>query len=424
MDSEYDVVVVGAGAAGIAAARILQEKRANYCLLEAKPRLGGRAWTDTKTFSGLPLDKGCQWLHCASRNPLTAFADANGFAYDSSFSFQNKQFVNVGKGFDAGASALVDNAVETGLRLIEEAGVRGLDVSAASVVNGVDWERWYPVFTHIVGLITSALPDQLSTLDYWRGDETGEDYPVRNGLGALVCKLGEGLRVHLSTSVSHINWSGSTVRILTEQGTIRAKSVILTVSTSVLNAQRIGFTPPLPSETSTAISNCMLGCCEKVAFLLDSPFDELHHNSYVTVVDSAAQHAVPVSLYINPFGRPVVIADLAGSYMADLVEEGSPALIGAATEAMVGAFGSDIRNKILTSTATQWTTDKHILGAYSYAKPGYASDRLALSNPIGDRMFLAGEAVSAEAYASCHGAFLSGIEAAEKALRSIAATGY
>ena len=73
------------------------------------------------------------------------------------------------------------------------------------------------------------------------------------------------------------------------------------------------------------------------------------------------------------------------------------------------------------STATQWTTDKHVLGAYSYVKPGYASDRSALSHPIGDRIFLAGEAVSADAYASCHGAFQSGIEAAEKALESIRA---
>jgi len=421
MDTEYDVAVIGAGAAGIGAGRILRERRANYCLLEAKPRPGGRAWTDTETFNGLPLDKGCHWLHCASRNPLTALADANGFAYDSSFSFEGAKFVNAGTGIDEEESAMVGKAVETGLRLVEEAGAGGFDVSAASAVSGVELDRWYPVFAHIIGLLTSAMPDQLSTLDYSRGHETGEDYPVRNGLGALVCKLGEGLRVHLSTCVTHVNWSGPAVRILTEQGSIRAKSVILTVSTSVLNSQHIGFTPPLPYETASALSNCVLGCCEKVAFLLDRPFVEHRDNAYVTVVASAIQNPIPVSLYINPFGRPVVIADLAGSYMPNLVAEGKPALIAAATRAMVGAFGSDIRARIVMSTATQWTTDKHILGAYSYAKPGYASDRSALSNPIGDRIFLAGEAVSAEAYASCHGAFQSGIEAAEKALEAIAA---
>jgi monoamine oxidase len=79
-----------------------------------------------------------------------------------------------------------------------------------------------------------------------------------------------------------------------------------------------------------------------------------------------------------------------------------------------------VRGRIVASTATRWTTDEHILGAYSYAKPGYASDRLTLSHPIGDTIFLAGEAVSADAYASCHGAYQSGIEAAGRALESIA----
>jgi monoamine oxidase len=421
MNGEYDIVVIGAGAAGIGAGRILRQRRANYCLLEAKPRLGGRAWTDTETFNGLPLDKGCHWLHCASRNSLTAFADANGFAYDSTFSFESKQLVNAGTGIDAEEAAIVDKAVETGLRLVGQAGASGLDVSAASAVNGVESDRWYPVFAHIIGLITSAVPERLSTLDYSRGDETGEDRPVRDGLGALVCKLGEGLRVHLSTRAMHVDWSGRAVRILTEQGTIRAMSVILTVSTSVLNAQYIGFAPPLPSGIAAALSNCMLGCCEKVAFLLDRPLVEHDDNTYMTVVGPVSAHPMPVSLYINPFGRPVVIADLAGPYMSELVAEGEPALIDAATQAMVGAFGSDIPGRIVMSTATQWTRDKHILGAYSYARPGYASDRLALSHPIGDRIFLAGEAVSADAYATCHGAFQSGIEAAEKALGSITA---
>jgi monoamine oxidase len=419
--SEYDVVVIGAGAAGIGAGRILRERGANYCLLEAKPRLGGRAWTDTDTFNGLPLDKGCHWLHCASQNPLTAFADANGIAYDSTFSFGNMQLMNAGEGVDARESAIVGKAVETGLRLVNEAGVSGLDVSGASVVKALGWNGTYPVFAHIVGLITSATPDQLSTLDCSRGDETGEDYPVRDGLGALVCKLGEGLRVHSSTTVTHITWSGRTARVLTDQGPIRTKSVILTVSTSVLNSQQIGFTPSLPQPAADALSNCPLGCCEKVAFLLNRPVEEHHDNAYVTVVDSTVQHPIPVSLYINPFGRPVVVADLAGPYMPDLVAEGEPALIAAATQAMVGAFGSDVRGRILMSTATRWTTDEHILGAYSYARPGYASDRSTLSQPIGDRIFLAGEAVSVDAYASCHGAYLSGIEAAGKALESIAA---
>lgn len=421
MDAEYDVVVIGAGAAGIAAGRVLRERGAKYCLLEAKPRLGGRAWTDTETFSGLPLDRGCHWLHCASRNPLLAYADANGFAYDSTFSFRDKEFSSAGRRLNSSDATAVDKAVDAALCRIEDAGARGFDVSAESVLEDDRSASWYPVFTHILGLITSAMPHELSAVDYARGEETGEDYPVHDGLGALICRLGEGLRVHLSTPVSDINWSGRDIHVFTDKGELRARSVIITVSTSVLNARNVRFTPPLPTDTAEAISNCTLGCYEKVAFLLNCPFDEYRNDTYITVFDAASSQSVPVSLYIGPSGQPIVIAELAGPYLSDLVAEGSRALIDAATQAMVGTFGNDIRERILLPTSTSWTTDEHILGAYSYARAGCASDRLVLSVPIDDRLFIAGEAVSIDAYATCHGAYQSGIEAATKALESIGA---
>lgn len=385
MNAEYDVVVVGAGVAGIGAGRVLHERGARYCLLEAKSRLGGRAWTDTETFPGLPWDRGCHWLHCASRNPLVTFADEYGFAYDSTFSFYGKRYVKAGARLGAKESTALDDAVQAALLRVAKAGADGLDVSAASIVPGTRSERWYPVFDHILGLISGSTPEELSALDYSRADDDGCDYPVRDGLGALVCRLGAGLEAHLSTPVTRIDWSSHTVRVGTEKGVLRAKSVIVTVSTSVLGARHIRFEPELPRDVAEAISNCMLGRYEKVAFLMDRPFGEELQDTYVTVLDAGSAVPAPVSLYLNPFGRAVVIAELGGSYLSGLLAEGEPALIDAATRALAEAFGNDVRGRIRRAAATQWTTDPHVLGAYSYARAGHASKRLILARPIGDR---------------------------------------
>lgn len=350
-------------------------------------------------------------------------ADFEGYGYDAGFSFQNMRLVISGRSLGTDDYVRTNQIFEKGLTAVNDAGRRGFDVAGSDSVKDLAWEGLYPVFSHVVGLITSATPEHLSTLDYSRGDDTGEDYPVRNGLGALIRQLGTDLNVHLSTRVNEVDWSRAGIRIVTEHGTIRAKSALLTVSTSVLGSGGITFTPQLPTRIASAISNCPLGSCEKVAFLLNGPLGVRRDEIYVTVFDPDVQGTVPVSLYVNPFGYPTVIADLAGSYLPDLVAEGEPAMIDAATQAMVNAFGSDIRDDILKATVTRWTKDADILGAYSYVRPGCASDRFALSEPIGDKIFLAGEAVSIRSYATCHGAYQSGLEAADKALASIDARG-
>jgi monoamine oxidase len=80
--SHYDVAVIGAGAAGLAAGLTLQISGRSFIVLEARDRIGGRAWTDTATL-GLPFDCGAHWLHAAAQNPFTRIADRLGFAYNS-----------------------------------------------------------------------------------------------------------------------------------------------------------------------------------------------------------------------------------------------------------------------------------------------------------------------------------------------------
>jgi monoamine oxidase len=145
---------------------------------------------------------------------------------------------------------------------------------------------------------------------------------------------------------------------------------------------------------------------------MDRPVQGFPDNSYLTLIDDHA----PVSFYLNPFGRPIVVVDLAGAYLADVAKAGSTALIELAAQAVGTALGTDARREIAKAATSQWTTDPDVRGAYSHALPGRASARQTIAQPVEDRIFIAGEAASTAAFASCHGAYESGVAAAKKAL--------
>jgi len=418
MSTETDIVIVGAGAAGIAAGVRLRAAGVRFVIVEAQDRVGGRAWTDGATFPGVPFDRGCHWLHGAAANPYRAIADELGFGYDSGFSFDTRSYALGGRRASAAEAADIVAALEDGYRRIREAGRRGLDIAAARVLDPIN--PWHPYIDLVIGLDTGATPETVSVADMTGGVQIGDDFPVNRGYGALVEAYGRDLAVALATPVTAIDWSGAGVTVATARGAIRAWAAIVTVSTSVLAQGGIRFTPALPDDTRTALDSLPLGCCEKVAFLLDAPLGDFPSCQTVGVDDPDAERRRPVSLYVNPFGRPLAVVHTGGSYAADLARAGDAAAIAFGLEALVDAAGSAVRARIRGSAATGWLADPFVRGAYSAAVPGAAGCREVLGRPVGGRIQFAGEAASPDAYASCHGAHASGIAAAEIALSLIA----
>jgi monoamine oxidase len=416
-DADADVLIIGAGAAGLAAGLRLRDAGVSFLILEARSRLGGRAWTDLETFAPHPFDRGCHWLHSASVNPLRAIADRLQFHYDRSFTFRPRTYVLDGERASAAVAEEIDADIDAGFLAIARAGTSGLDVPVAEVVDRT--ARFYPVFDHIFGLVTSGTPQTVSTLDFVRNADGDQDYPVGAGLGALIAANARDLRVSLGTPVMRLEWSGMGVVALTDRGEVRASLVIVTASTAVLAKGGIRFVPELPPAVQSAIDACPLGCCEKVAFSLDAPVGEFAPGHYVSVDSPGAQRRRPASFYMNPFGRPLVIADIGGSFARELAAEGVQAMIDFALGGLVDILGSSVRSRIRRTSATGWTADPFVGGAYSAARPGMANERLRLQDPIGDRIFLAGEAVSRHHCATAHGAHLSGVAAAEKAIAAL-----
>lgn len=410
MSVDYGTAVIGAGAAGLAAGLALQKAGKRFVVLEAQGRIGGRAFTDHQSFPGIAFDRGGHWLHAAAVNPFTKIADQLGFRYSSTMDW-SKRVLLTGNGQRGDAAMLAANAASfmTAHNKIAEA---RHDMAFSAVIDTAD--PWYRLTRRTLSQITSHEPEDCSILDYQRYIDAGGDFPVEDGYGALVAAHAAGLTVTLDCPVTHVDWSGKGVTLTTSKGTVTAGSVIVAVPVNVL-AKSIRFTPELPVNLLQAVADCPMGHAEKIALLLDRPLDGFGH-VYGDVIDGPPMASEPFNLHINPFGRPMVISHSGGNYARDLAVAGEQVMINLAIEAMVFAFGGHIRKRIVKGIATNWSSDPWALGAYSHCRPGRAEARKEFKEPVGERIFFAGEHCSPNFFSTIHGAHLSGIAAAENAI--------
>lgn len=419
--SDSDVIVVGAGAAGLAAGRRLGELGLTATVIEAKERVGGRAWTDNDVF-GVPFDRGCHWLHSASINPLVPIADALGIRYLVRSVRRSANLFLGGRLADEDERAAAWGAIRAALDVAHaDDAVAPPDVALAEVADfGGPWGR---LARHWVGLLSAFEPEDVSTLDLARYRDTGENWPVCDGYGTLVVRHGTAVPVHLGIRALSLRRVPGGVAVETDGGTLRARAAIVTVSTNVLASGRIRFEPGLPAAMAAAIAACPVGHAEKVAFRLDRPIDGLDPTTYVEMLDPAVPSRRPINFTVNHFGNPIVVGQLGGDLARDLERAGEAAAVDFALSALVDAFGPGIRDRVVAATMTHWSSDPDILGAYSCARPGAADARRLLCEPIEDVVFLAGEAVSWDFYSTAHGAHLTGLDAASRAAAVLGVAG-
>lgn len=407
-----DVAVVGAGAAGLAAARRAYELGLSCYLLEAKPRVGGRTHTDTETF-GVAWDRGAHWLHSADINPLTRIAEELGHPYLARPRPFDGHF-HLGDRWGDGAEwRAYRDEFEAAYERAHEAGEEGSDISVFDVMD--NGSRWARMVHHIFTAISGMPPSEISTGDLAAYRDSGANWPLVHGYGALLEARYAGLPVELSTPVSAVDTSGAHILIETPRGPARARSLIVTVSTNVLASGAIRFTPELPAGLQTALTHVPTGHANKVAFHFRRDVFGLPETSYVNFMDDRDPSRPASSFQINPFSSNLAIAYLGGDLAEGLDRTGEAEMISFARAALSDMFGEDIFRELSGVAATRWTSDPHTLGAYSCARPGHADQRAVLAEPVSERFFLAGEAVSADWYSTVQGAHVSGIEAAEKA---------
>ncbi|MEO8061234.1 MAG: NAD(P)/FAD-dependent oxidoreductase [Pseudomonadota bacterium] len=408
MSGRFDVVIVGAGVAGIGAARRLAQTRLSTLVLEAGPRCGGRAWT--RQIAGLNLDLGCGWFHSAERNPWVALAESLGLGVDRSVAKWGVQYRDLG--FSKESQAAAREAFGAWMQELERSPPPS-DCAADALPEGGEWTNYIRI---IGGFISGASLERLSVADYLAYDEASSKNNWRTpaGFGAVVAQsFPAAVALRLGTPVESVSLDESGVTLATQAGAVHARAVILTVSTAVLAGEHL----KLPAELApwrAAAARLPLGRNEKLFFEIvgDSPF------APESQVLGNPRDARSGSYYIRPLGSHV-IEGFFGAEGARMVEEsGSEAAFDFAIEQLCALFGSDIRAALRPLAASNWTQMNYIGGAYSYALPGHAAARKTLAMPFDSRVFFAGEATSARDFSTAHGAYESGVRAADEFIAS------
>ena len=398
------VAVIGGGAAGVAAARRLFEAGVQVLIVEARNRLGGRAWTVEA--GGHPVDLGCGWLHSAESNEWTQIAEGQGREIDRSL----PPWQRPSTGLDLTAEEQRDfqRAMGAFFERVGEAAQRQRDIAAGDLFERGG--RWNALINSILSYISGADADRLSVRDLENYVDTEVNWRVVDGYGAVVAAHGLGLPAAFDSSVQRIDHSGRRLRIETTRGVIEADKAIITLPTSVLAEGEGLFTPALPDKTEAA-GGLPLGLDDKLYLALERPEEFARDTRLFGRTDRSTG-----AYTLHAFGRPQIECYYGGSLAADLERGGERAFLDFALEELAGRLGAGFAKRVRFLALHRWGADPFARGSYSYALPEEADKRAVLAAPVDDRLFFAGEACSSHDFSTAHGAYRTGIAAADAIL--------
>ena len=409
-----DVVIIGAGAAGLAAARRIAATGSSYALLEASGRVGGRAVTDHGLF-GMPFDLGAFRLHGGRANTVTAL----GFEAGADLTPAPRAARLVVEGREANDAQYEDfvAALRRGVRIVAAAGDAGRDLPASRLLP--DLGSFGASVNFVMGPYTCAKDlDEVSAVDFSRAEEREDDMICRTGVGDLVASLAAPVKVQFETEVHTIDLRARLVRIGTNRGTLTCRAVILAFPPSLILAGKVRILPGLSARYRGAVERVTLGAYDHIAFLLPGNPLRLQDDERVHVKASGPRTFCLVG---RMGGSDLHMLEVGGRFAADLAAGPPEAGAVFVQEAMTREFGAAVAARVGKVHHTRWTREPLALGAFSCALPGAGNLRRAFTEVVSGRLMFAGEHASETAWGTVHGAWASGERAAVQALRVIGA---
>jgi monoamine oxidase len=387
--ADLDVAIIGAGVAGLSAARTLMAKGKRVLVLEAHDRIGGRTFTDTSL--GFPFDTGAAGLV-----PGSALARELGAK--------------------AAPPPLAGAILMNGKELSREEYARYEKVSAECAKKIEEVRKKLPGIDPRQVVIPKDALEQLALAELFRRPPFQGEQDVPEGVGLLVARWAVHVPVRTSARVVRIDSTAPLVRIVTPSGDVQARAAIVTVPVGVLAAGAIGFAPPLKADKRAAIAALPMALYDKVAVGLSRHVIDAPADARVTAL---TPHGRIMQVIARPGGRDGVIV-LAEGDEARQLEANGPSAAGAwALSALAEIFGKTLRPAFAGAVATRWSEDVYARGAWSVARDGQAGerDRIVLAQPHDGRIFFAGEATEG---GDLEGAHSSGVRAATEALTLLA----
>ena len=415
---ETDVIIIGAGVAGIAAAKMLEKSNIKVCVLEASSKVGGRA-SSQELGPGNWFDLGCSYLHNASINPFIniakEFEATVDFCRGDIFSLENINFLING-----------ENATKKKIQSFQSESKRLNALIKLSKLNEPIIEymnkdhHLFPIFCNILSSLNGAHPSLSSAKDFANSLYEDTDYSVSSGLGNLVKKWSSQVNINLNTKVSQIFWDMAKPKVITPKGTIVGKKILLTVSTGVLASEAISIQPPLPYSKLKAIETLPMGTLSKIGFAFNKKmFTSCEDGYYVCCESDFPQDERDViSIDINSMQSEKLTVFVGGKLGESLELEGSIAMKDYAISKLKEIFGSSISKSLGKCLTTSWLSNNLSKGSYSFSKPTEIDQRKELAKDLNDSLYFAGEATATVHYGTIHGAFFSGESAASKICKS------
>ncbi len=404
-NSDTEVVIIGGGAAGIAAGRRLAKAAIDCLLVEARTRLGGRAWTVADY--GIALDLGCGWLHSADRNPWTKIAEEQGRDIDRSLPpWQKAPLPN---GFPRADQQDFARAQRAFFARLEAGAKRKQDVAADTFLE--PGCRWNGLIDAVGTYITGVNLARVSSHDFNNYDDNETNWRVPEGLGATIATYGTVLNVMLDCPVLQIDHHGRRLKIESTKGAVTADQAIVTLPSALIADKEFLFAPALPEKTEAA-HGLPLGVNDKLFLTLDGA-DEFEPDSRLYGrTDSSAV----ATYHFRPFGRPLIEVYFGGQYARELEAKGDRAFFETARADLKRLLGSAFGRRVRPVHVHRWGADPFARGSYSCALPGMAGCRAKLAAPVDGRLFFAGEACSIHDFSTAHGGYVTGVAAADQVI--------
>ena len=409
------VLIIGAGMAGLAAAAELRALGfEDVAILEARDRIGGRIWTDA-IGGNIPVDLGASWIHGVDGNPITAIATGNGIAtHPTDYDNDVVHFHDAERPSPSARRALrrfwrfAERQPDTNLQSVYE---RLLEIEPLTAPDRRYLEH---LLNTIVEHEQAADLRNLSLESIRGGDEYGGDDAVfPGGYGQVADVLADGLDIRFLEAVTEIDYAGTDIVLTTTAGaTFEATRVVVTVSLGVLKQNLISFLPALPLRKRSAIDGLEMGVLNKTCLLFDDVFwdNDVELIGYV----GARRGQWAETLSLHPYtGHPILMMFNAGAYGARIERLSDREIVAQAVAALGSMYG--VIPPAADALVTRWRSDPWARGSYSYVPAGSSYQRYAeLGEPVGDKLFFAGEATHVEYPSTVHGAFLSGVRAARR----------
>jgi monoamine oxidase len=420
---EADVIIVGAGMAGLAAAQELMAQGKKVVVLEASQHIGGR--TKNASVGDVGFDQGAAWIHATDENPLTPIVKQLGLTMIPN---DAPLLAYGGKDAPLVEGEKVTEALEAVHHALTEVADKGVDVSAAKVK--LPDSPYTQIAKNTIGPLTMGVEwDQMSTLDI--GSQPAENHGsttsatpdmfVKEGLETVTQSFMHGVPVRLGAPVSKVQWGEGGVVV--EAGGVKfsGKKILMTASTGVLGSDKIGWDPPLPDWKKDAIQKVPMATFDKIAIRFDKDIFSnkgVQPGAFVYEVnDDTAMDVI-----IRPTDKNVVVALVGGSYGDSLHKKGVEAAKEALLQKLERIYGPAVREHVTDVAMTNWRADPWQLGSFTATLPGAAKQREKLRAPVDDTLFFAGEAQSMRWGGMLPGAFLTGKQAAGEIASALSST--